>query len=246
MCFDDTDVFTEEIDLINTLMEEENIKFKRDEETKKDLIAWCKNLKKKKDEFNDSVLCKEFNLVEKRICTGTFKLELQHHVKISNLYSEYAIKKVYSSGKTNEDKAFVTYVLASLEALENAKNVDFSKHYVVSFPSSLFEKSKKIQRLFSAINNTLAKKTISIMIYYSDYLSNKVLINNYIKEGYSFGIIIDNTYDYDASGLIIFDYVFIASNSEFYDAIIDSKDKIKTKIIVIYEVRDGYIFKILI
>ncbi len=35
MCFDDTDVFTEEIDLINTLMEEENIKFKRDEETKK-------------------------------------------------------------------------------------------------------------------------------------------------------------------------------------------------------------------
>ncbi len=233
MCFDDTDVFTEEVELINTLMAEESIKVKRDESMKKELIQWVKNLKKQKDSFNSSVVSKDFNLIEKRICTSTFKLELEHHVKVSNLYSEYAINKVYTSGKVNEDKAFVTYVLASFEALENARNVDFAKHYVVSFPSTLFEKGKKIQRLFNILDNILAKKTISIMINYEDYLKNKLLINNYIKEGYSFGVTLDSTFDYDLNGLIIFDYVFINSNSEFYDMIISDKDKIKTRLIVL-------------
>ena len=233
MCFDDTDVFTEELDLINALLEDSNLKIDFAESTKGELINWFRVFKQKKEDFNYSVLSKEFTLTENRLCKNTFMLDLKHNVKISNLYSEYAVNKVYTSGIVYEQRLFITYILASYSALEDARNLDFSKHYVVSFPSSIFDKERKLQRLFNVLDNTLAKKKITIMITYEDYLNNKETIDTYIANGYSFGVIIDSTFDYDLFGLIIFNYVFISENSDFYDMIIKEKDKIKTKLIVL-------------
>ena len=233
ICFDDTAVFERELDLINTLVEDENIKVIFDDESKKDLTNWYKEFKKKKDEFNASIVSKDFQLVEKRLCRNTFKLDLEHSVKVSNLYSEYAINKVYNSGTVYEERLFITYIMASFEALENARNANFAKHYVVDFPSSLFDKSKKIQRLMNILDNTLSKKMITVMINYEDYLNHTSLIDSFISEGYSIGVNIDSSYDDDYDSLIKFSYVFVNENSEFYDMIISEKDRIKTRVVVL-------------
>ena len=132
-----------------------------------------------------------------------------------------------------EQRLFITYIMASSLVLENAKNLDFSKHYVVNFASSLFKKDKKIKRLFNVLDNTLAKKAISIIITYEDYIQNKTLIDAYISLGYSFGIILDSKFNGDINTLILFSYVFISEDHELYDIIISEKDNIKSKLIVL-------------
>lgn len=233
ICFDDTESFVEEISIIDTLLKDENIKIKRNNEIEIQLKSWLKNLKAKKDEFNNSIVSNDFTLNEHRLCKNTFKLELMHNVKVSNLYSEYAINKIYNSGLIYEERMFITYIQSAYQALENARNVDFSKKYVVDFPSTLFDKPKKTQRLLNVINNTLCKKTISMMITYNDYLNYSKIIEKYIQEGYSFGIILDESYDFDTTNLVIFDYVFIYQNYEFYDMILSEKNKLNTKLVVL-------------
>ena len=229
--FDDVEVVERELEIITALVEDGSIKVKFDNGVKSDLTIWFKEFKKKKESFNDTVLSKEFYLNENKVGDNVYLTDLEHNIKISNLYSEYAINKVYDSGTVFEQRLFITYILTCYNVLENARNLNFNKHYIVGFSDSLFEKNKKSQRLINVLDNTLAKKMISIKINYSDYLKNKQIINNAIAEGYSFGVVIDS-FDKNVSGLIKFSYVFVDEKSEFYDMILSEKDKLKTMIIV--------------
>lgn len=229
--FDDIYVVDDINELINTLVDDQDIHIDHDENIKKDLKSWYVNLVKLKTKFNDTLVTKEFEIIEKRLYRKIYQLVLEHNVKISNLYSEFAIFKAYNSGIINEDKSFITYILGSLLVLNNAINLDFSRHYVVSFPSSLYLKERKMSRLLNVINNPLAKKIIYIRISYYDYLNNKEKINKLINSGYSFGIEIDEHFDENISELILFPYIFVKEDSEYYDMILKEKDYIKSKII---------------
>ena len=231
MYFDDI-YYVEEIgELINTLVDDENITIEHNDNIKKDLKSWYVNFRKLKDKFNSTLNTNDFYLIEKRLYRRIYELVLKHNVKISNLYSEFAINKAYNSGLISEDKLFITYILGSLLVLNNAINLDFTKHYVISFCNSLFSKEKKMNRLFNVLNNLLAKKMIYIKISYFDYLNNKDKINKFIRDGYSFGIEIDNSFDENINDLVLFPYIFIREDSEYYDIIIKNKDYIKSKII---------------
>ena len=229
--FDDI-YFVEDISqLIDTLVDDENIKIEHSDNIKKDLKSWYLNLKKLKDKFNSTIITKDFDLIERRLYRKIFQLVLRHNVKISNLYSEFAISKAYNSGLVNEDKLFVTFILGSSLILNSAIILDFSRHYVVDFVSSLFGKEKKMSRLFNIIDNPLAKKFFHLRISYYDYLNNKEKINKLINDGFSFGIIIDDHFDENINELVLFPYIFIREDSEFYDMIVKEKENIKSKII---------------
>ena len=217
--------------LIDMLVDDEDIKISHDDEIKKRLKNWYINLKKGKEKFNNGIVSREFQLLENRIYRKLFQLDLHHNIKISNLYSEFAINKAYNSGVVNEDKLFITYILGSLLVLNNAINLDFSRHYMVDMDSNLFNKDKKIARLLNIINNPLAKKMMHIRISYTDYIKNKEKVNNFISDGYSFGIVIDNSFDGSVDELVLFPYIFISEDNEYYDMLIRKKEYIRSKII---------------
>ena len=229
--FDDICVVSQDMELINTMLSDDIVKIDNKAELKSAIKEWYVDLKKKKDIFNSTISTKDFNLLEVRLYKKLHYLELEHNVKISNLYSEYAIDKAYNTGVVNEDKLFITYILASSLVLENAINLDFSRYYLVPMASSLFEKEKKFSRLINVINNSLAKKFISIRITYSDYKSNKVKINKLINEGYSFGIELDSKYTGNTSELVLFPYIFVDDENPEYEILMREKDRLKSKII---------------
>ena len=229
--FDDICVIDDISGLIDTLVDDEDIKIEHDDEVKKKLKDWYIGLKKGKEKFNDTIVSKDFQIIEKRVYRKLFEFVLEHNVKISNLYSEFAIFKAYNSGMIAEDKLFVTYILGSLVVLNNAINLDFSRHYMVDLASSLFNKEKKIVRLFNILNSPLAKKMISVRISYTDYIKNKEKVNDFITDGYSFGIVIDNHYNGNLDELMLFPYIFVSEDNEYYDSIIKEKEYIKAKII---------------
>ena len=229
--FDDVCVITEDMELINMLVTDDVIKINNKEELKPVIKEWYVALKKGKELFNKTISTKDFNLLEKRLYKKLHYLELEHNVKISNLYSEYAIDKAYNTGVVNEDKLFITYILASELVLNNAINLDFSRYFLVPLASTLFEKEKKFVRLINVINNVLAKKFISIRITYNDYKKNKVKINNLINDGYSFGIELDDKYTGNTSELVLFPYIFVYEDSPEYEMLMREKDRLKSKII---------------
>ena len=231
--FDDIGAFVEERDLIENLINDQNITINYKEGIKKELLSWYIGLKKNKEEFTNTVTSREFNISEKRLARNTFKVDLNHNIRISNLYSEYAINRAYNMEVVYEQRLFITYIMTCYLVLENAKNLDFAKHYVVDFASSLFSKEKKIKRLFNLLDNPLAKSNIIMMINYDDYDHNKELINDYISLGYSFGVVLDSKFNGDINNLILFSYVFMSEDYELYDIMIEEKDKIKSKLIVL-------------
>lgn len=231
--FDDILIVEKDMEIINSLINDSLFNFENKDELKQQIKDWYIRFKEGKERFNNAIETKYFNVVEEKLCRNLSYLVLEHNVKISNLYSEYAINKVYTTGIINEDKLFITYILASHMVLNNAINLDFSRKYMVPIASSLFEKEKKFVRLINILNNPLAKNSISIRITYTDYISNKNKIDKLINEGYSFGLEIDEKYSGNLTELILFPYVLIDGENEYYEMFIANKDVIRSKIIKI-------------
>lgn len=229
--FDDVCVVSEEMELINTLVSDDIIKIEHREGLKVFIKQWYLELRDGKERFEKIMHTKDFSLMEERLYRKVYYLELEHNVKISNLYSEYAIEKAYTTGTVGEDKLFITYILASNLVLNNAINLDFSRFYLVPFASTLYEKEKKSARLLSILDNQLAKKYISLRITYSDYRKNKDKIDDLISKGYSFGLELDSKYIGNTNELLLFPYILVYEDTPECDSIMRDKDKLKSKII---------------
>ncbi len=229
--FDDVCPVMEEMELINTLVSDEIIKIDNKEGLKLFIKQWYLEIKEAKEKFNKAINTREFNIVEERLYRKIYYLVLEHNVRISNLYSEFAIDKAYNTGTVNEDKLFVTYILASSIVLNNAINLDFSRFYMVPFASTLFEKDKKCIRLLNVLNNPLAKKFIAIRITYTDYKRNKSYVDKLINDGYTFGLELDSKYTGESKELVLFPYILADDESEEYAMLIRDKDLLKSKII---------------
>ena len=104
---------------------------------------------------------------------------------------------------------------------------------LVGILEPLIEDLDEQKRLFNTLDNPLAKNFITIMINYEDYEANKDLINDYITLGYSFGVVLDSKFNGDINNLILFSYVFMSEDYELYDIMIEEKDKIKSKLIIL-------------
>ena len=233
MYFDDICPILKEGELIDYIANSDLIKIEDRDHLAERLRTWYVGLKCDKALFEDAFISKDFSLMEKRLYRSLYTTELKHNVKISNLYSEYAIEKVYTSGIVNEDKSFITYILLSFLVLNNAINLDFSKKYVVELPATLFEKEKKLERLINILNSTLAKKHVFMRLLYSDYIKYKDLIDKYISEGYSFILEIDSSFSGNTMELILFPYLLVHKESTELEIIMKKKEHIRSKIVKI-------------
>ena len=217
--------------VLDLLTSDENLKLNLTNESIKEIKKWLINYSRAKEKFFDGIVSNEFILTEKSVYRKTYLLGLDSNVKISNLYSEYAIDKAYNTPVINEDKLFIMLIKVSDEILKNAISLDFTRKYIIDIPSTLITKDKKFKRLLSTIDNTLARKYINLRFTYSTYQKNKELIDLIIKYGYNVAIIIDDAFKGKISTLAVFSYVFIYEDNEFFDMIKNDEDKIGSKII---------------
>ena len=229
--FDDVSYVMEDLEVINNLVKDDIIKIENREGLDLFLKEWYIDLRRGKEILDETIQTKEFNLIEERLYRRIYYLVITQNVKISNLYSEFAIEKAFNSGVVAEDKLFITYVLASSLILENAINLDFTRYYMVPFASTLFTKEKKMDRLIGSINNELAKKFLIIRITYSDYKKHRDKINDLINEGFVFGLELDSQYTGNTNELVLFPYILVYEDSPEYEMLEREKELLKSKII---------------
>jgi hypothetical protein len=220
-------------DLCDTLLDDKLITLEYDEDTKNKLKTLIKDFNNKKEDYFKLFTSKDFEIKLKRLKTKVYKADIIEHVEISKLYSEYAINEAFNTGVIAEDKIYLLYILLSNMVLKNAIKLDFSINYLVNFPSTLIKKHKKTIKYLNALDNDLLKSHINMIISYSEYISNKQTINNYINMGFNFAILIDETYHDEIDNLILFSYVLVYDNLPSYDMIIECKDRIKATIVAL-------------
>ncbi len=181
-----------------------------------------KENEKRKETFIEELSSDHFNLEIKNTNNkNVFKVKLNNNIKFNKIYSDYSINKVYNEGLVDEQKHFILYYLITREILKNIIRGDFTKEYIISFPNNIFTKQQKINRLIAIIDDESIKNNIVIEFTYTDYLSNKEIINSWIKKGFQIAIKIDEKYKYDNNSKIwldIFKYVIVDKEKKnFFD-----------------------------
>ena len=219
--------------LLKALFTDENINISYSTDSKKNITNIVKKYISKKIDFFKIFSSDEFYLKGKKYEDHLFNIDLGNRCNISKLYSEYAINKAYNSEVVLENRIYLTLIMLTSKILSEVISLNFSNYYIINFPSSLFEKSKKIMRFLKALDDELLKEKISLKIYYKDYKKYRKYVRQLINEGYNFSLELDESYNTDFEDLFLFSNILVSKKYNYYDIIINSKDVIKTNIITI-------------
>lgn len=201
-----------------------------------EILSISKNVVKKRKEYLSLFETNQFSISYDQMgfMNQIQLVSLNHHVKISKLYSEYAISKAFNEGIISEDKLFVEYSLVASEILKKQLNCEKIRHYIIDFNVELFKKNKKLHRLIELINNPLILEHTSIKTLYSDFLKYECEYENLIKHGVQISVVLDDIFECDKihlEQLVIFDRILIDMNYKNYDYIRLHKSEIKSEII---------------
>ena len=231
--FDDVSNYSSLNNLVATLINDEVITIKYNEEKISNLTDFIKEFNIKKDEFMNIFDTSLFSLSETRIKRNLYHVTINNAIRVPKIYSDYATSKAFNTGTVNEDKNYVLFTLLSYNLLKSAIDLDFSRNYLLDLPISLFLKPKKIERLLGIIDNNLVKSHVNFKVTYSDYLTNKELINGFIKKGYKVALELDDNFSNNIDELFIFSYVLVYDYLSCYDMIMDSRKDIKVNVITL-------------
>lgn len=218
--------------LFKTLFNDQIIKLKYTDDVKETLKELVKNFIDEKKKFNKIFVIKDFELTEKRYRRNLYFVDINQNCNIK-LYSDYAIDKAYSSVVVSENKYLLMYHMVAFKALNDVISLDYKRKYVVPFPTTLFNKPKKINRYLKVLESPLLKPRVNLHITYQTYLENQKQIENFISDGYSICVTLDDFYDNNLEVLVLFSFVFIYEKYDYYDMITDSKDSINTTIVTL-------------
>ena len=173
-----------------------------------------------KKNFLESFSDKNFSMKYLKIKDQIFYCTLEHNLKFSKLYSDYAIEKVFSNKVISEQKLFVSYSLACVRALEDVIKGNFDKVYILDYVFSLVSKPKNNHRLLKTIDNDIIKEKLVLKIKYSDYVANHEAVYELTRNGFKIALEIDSSFEFNDENnkiLKIFAYV-ITSDSKLYDS----------------------------
>ena len=176
----------------------------------KELLKIVQNNQREKLKFIKKFDTNEFRLQGSNINENIKKISITHNIKFPSIYSSEAIEKAFNMGTTKEDKLFVEFYLISIRILLDVIKSDYRKRYIVDIDSNLLNKAQKISRLFEIVNNPITQDRIIIQIKYSELEKNKMIIYDYISQGYKFAIELDKGYideKIEAQKLEVFEYI---------------------------------------
>ena len=158
--------------------------------------------------------------------SNVHRINLKYDLKFPLEYSEFAINKAFQMGIVNEDKLVVEYYLTVLQILKDIIKQNFKRKYIVEFAATLLKKPKKIKSILNIIDNPAIQEKISLKIKYEQFLDNKEAIYELMRDGYKITVVLDNSFEgtfKDIEGLQMFEFVFIYSDLEKYEEIINNK-----------------------
>jgi hypothetical protein len=164
------------------------------------------------DNFNNSDFFLDISKINNK---NIYNVNINHKVSVPKIFSDYAINKVWNNKIITENKLQVEYYLVNQIILKDIINGKFEFEYFVNIAVSLFEKTDKLKKILNILDNDMAKDSITIKVYYEDFMKYKEIIFSYIKEGYKFAIILDDSYLDDKSNktiLDIFKYIIVTDD----------------------------------
>ena len=195
-------IYNEQVDYFDKTIEKSTFE--------KELLKIVQNNQREKLKFIKKFDTNEFRLQGSNINENIKKISITHNIKFPSIYSSEAIEKAFNMGTTKEDKLFVEFYLISIRILLDVIKSDYRKRYIVDIDSSLLNKAQKISRLFEVVNNPITQDRIIIQIKYSELEKNKMIVYDYISQGYKFAIELDKGYideKIEAQKLEVFEYI---------------------------------------
>ena len=218
--------------LLKTLFSDKNITLEYSDATKKELNSLIREYIDKKVSFFKIFASEEFYLKGRKYTDNIYHVDLGQNCNVSKLYSQYAVEKAYNSDVVFENRTYLTILMSSSKILSEVISLNFNNTYIVDFPASLLDKPKKIIRFLKALDDDLLRTKICLKFTYRDYKEYKKEVKSLINQDYSVCLELDETYDVNFDDLFLFSYIIVNKKYKYYDIIINSKEDVKTNIIV--------------
>lgn len=201
---------------------------KKNEDFKSLLYNKIKEHEKNIEDFFAKYETKDFSLKISNYpnISGLYKVKINHNISFPMIYSSEAIEKAFKTGITKEDKLIVEYYLISVDVIKDIIKQNFTKQYIVEFASSLLKKPKKIKSILNIIDNPVIQDKISLKIKYKDFIENKEMVYELIRNGFRMAIVLDDSIDVTFSELDklnVFEYVIVNKKMKKYEEIIKNK-----------------------
>lgn len=201
------------------------------EKLKNLITEWQENISKELEKYDTKEFLIKFSSYKN--VRNVSRVNIEYNIKLPVIYSEFAINKAFNSGVVNEDKLYIEYYLIAVRIIRDIIRQDFKRHYIVEFAGSLLEKNKKIKGIINIISNSAIQDKLSLKIRYNDFLNNKEAVYELMRSGFKIAIIIDKSFEISYENiekLDMFSYVLISKDSEIYDKIMKTNNKIKNLI----------------
>lgn len=187
--------------------------FKASDKKKDDLFTSIRRNTSAKRKFIRGLSSNEFSVERQNTnLLNVYMLKFFNSVKIPELYSETAIRRVYNNGSIGEDKYLVFYTLSSVIVLSDLLGFNYDRTYIMDFNSVLLVKKNKLNSLFRIIDLDILKEKLIMKISIDEYITFKDQVDQLIRNGYSFAINMDESFKkikdnvpFDVFTYIIFD-----------------------------------------
>jgi len=175
--------------------------------------------KKKKETYIENLDNHDFYLdITELSINNLYDVNIKQDANIPRLFSNYAINKVWNEKKMTEDKTMVEYYMLNQIILKDLIQGDFESEYLVDLPYTLYEKKDKLKNTLDIFDNNIAKDLITIKINYKDFITNKEVILEYIKNAYQFAVVLDDEYLNNTNKTIIDIFKYIIIKDEKYQS----------------------------
>ena len=163
------------------------------------------------------------------------RVTLKYNIKFPKIFSDWALNKAFTTGAIGEDRFFVEFNLISVQCLRDIIKGNFAKQYIIDFGVDVFEKEQKKNRLLKIVDNSAVQDKIALKLAYKDYITNKNDIEDMMRSGFKFAVILDETFESgleQIAKLNMFKFIITKNDAEYYGALVGQKD-IAQKIIAL-------------
>ena len=174
------------------------------------------------------------NIQKYILVDNTYKVDLEYNFKIPYIYSKEIVEEVYNEGIVKEDKLIIEYLQLVAVCIDDINKGIFDKKYIVDFATTIFQKKNKLSQTLKIIEDEAIQDKIYLRLKYKEFIDNKELIYEQIKDGYKFVIVIDDEFKptlTELKKLDMFEYLIVPMMSEKCDAIKEFETRINNELI---------------